>query len=32
MTRLELAIFALGWLEIGMLLAIAVIQWRAGHV
>ena len=31
MTRLELLIFALGWFALGMLLAIAVNQWRIAH-
>jgi len=32
MTRLELAVFAAGWFALGILFAMAVTQWRAGHV
>jgi len=31
MTPIELVIFAAGWFALGMLLAIAVNQWRIAH-
>jgi hypothetical protein len=31
MTPIELAIFGAGWFALGMLLAIAVNQWRTTH-